>query len=168
MTKIKPKYLCQQRFPKKNITIIQIFYFLEKKAGPLSSLSWCYKKDKHPHHIISTSQCPIQIKQWYKKRRIIETLFSDKKSRGFKLDKSHISDTIRIGRLMIATCLSYVWLVLLGDFAKSLELNKEFHRIERCDLSLLQLGFSLIEYMLKNDFLIPEMRFLQGNLLCVR
>jgi hypothetical protein len=44
----------------------------------------------------------------------IETFFSDQKSRGFQLDKSHISQPQRLARLLIATCLAYIWMVYLG------------------------------------------------------
>ena len=37
--------------------------------------------------------------------------FSDQKSRGFHLHKSHISDPQRLSRLLIAACLAYIWIV---------------------------------------------------------
>ena len=43
----------------------------------------------------------------YAKRFRIETFFSDQKSRGFHLDKSHISDQTRLARLLVAACLAY-------------------------------------------------------------
>ena len=142
--------------------------FTSEKFGPVTIVSSRFKKDKHLSHIISSSREPLKIKQWYKKRVIIETLFSDKKSRGFKLDKSHISDIARIGRLMIATSLAYIWLVLLGSSALASGLNKEFHRTERCDLSLLQLGFRMLEFMINGNKPMLNTLFLQDNSLCVR
>ena len=44
---------------------------------------------------------------WYTKRSWIETFFSEQKSRGFNLHKSHISEPARLARLMIASCLAY-------------------------------------------------------------
>jgi hypothetical protein len=43
----------------------------------------------------------------------IETFFSDQKSRGFHLHKSHIADATRLARLLIAACLAYIWMDLL-------------------------------------------------------
>jgi hypothetical protein len=54
---------------------------------------------------------------WYDKRYRIETFFSDEKSRGFHLNKSHIDDPARLARLMIAACLAYIWIVFLGALA---------------------------------------------------
>lgn len=50
----------------------------------------------------------------YRKRAHIETFFSDQKSRGFHIHKSHLSAPERLTRLLIASCLAYVWLVYLG------------------------------------------------------
>jgi hypothetical protein len=51
---------------------------------------------------------------WYKKRFSIETFFSDEKSHGFYLHKSHLSDPLRLSVLIIAACLAYLWIVYLG------------------------------------------------------
>ncbi|MFY9944069.1 MAG: hypothetical protein WAK57_17985 [Desulfobacterales bacterium] len=40
-------------------------------------------------------------------RFTIETFFSDQKSRGFNIDKSHLSCPQRLTRLMYASCLAY-------------------------------------------------------------
>ena len=49
------------------------------------------------------------------------------------LDKSHLNNIARIDKLMIATSLAYIWLVLLGEYALKVGLNNQFHRTERCD-----------------------------------
>jgi hypothetical protein len=72
------------------------------------------------------------------------------------LQKSHISDLNRLGNLMIAACLAYIWVVLLGEYALNKGLNVIFHRTDRCDLSLFQLGFRCIEYFLNNNSAIPK------------
>jgi hypothetical protein len=50
----------------------------------------------------------------YRKWAHIETFFSDQKSRGFYIHKSHLSHPTRLARLLIAACLAYVWLIYLG------------------------------------------------------
>ena len=50
----------------------------------------------------------------YAKRFRIETFFSDQKSRGFHLHQSHLSDSMRLSRLLMAACLAYIWIVYLG------------------------------------------------------
>jgi hypothetical protein len=39
----------------------------------------------------------------------IETFFSDQKTRGFQLHKSHHSAPARLARLLIAACPAYLW-----------------------------------------------------------
>lgn len=85
---------------------------------------------------------------WYRKRFRIETFFSDQKSRGFHLHKSHLSEPERLTRLMIAACLAYIWIIYLGVLALRDEWRKFVHRTDRCDLSLFQLGLRLLEHLL--------------------
>ncbi len=91
----------------------------------------------------------------YRKRAHIETFFSDQKSRGFHLHKSHLSDPKRLARLLIAACLAYVWLVYLGVCALRDGWMQRLHRRDRCDLSLFRLGLRLLARCLKDDLPIP-------------
>jgi hypothetical protein len=92
---------------------------------------------------------------WYAKRFRIETFFSDQKSRGFNLHKSHISDPKRLARLMIAACLAYIWIVYLGVVAKRDGWVRIIHRADRCDLSLFRLGLGLLEHLMNEHLAIP-------------
>jgi len=92
---------------------------------------------------------------WYEKRFRIETLFSDQKSRGFNLHKSHISEPARLARLMIAACLAYIWIIYLGVVAKRDGWVAIIHRTDRCDLSLFKLGLDLLEHFLNEGLTIP-------------
>jgi len=92
---------------------------------------------------------------WYRLRARIETFFSDQKSRGFHLDKSHVSDPSRLARLMIAACLAYIWIIYLGVLAKRDDWVSIIHRTDRCDLSLFQLGLRLLAHLLKEGLPIP-------------
>jgi hypothetical protein len=92
---------------------------------------------------------------YYRRRFKIETFFSDQKSRGFHLHKTHLSDPKRLSRLMIATCLAAYWIVYLGACAMASGLNKVIHRTDRCDLSLFQLGLKLLDHFLTEGLSIP-------------
>ena len=52
-------------------------------------------------------------------RTDIETFFSDQKSRGFNLQKSHLSSPKRVEKLLIATCIAYIWIIYLGVLVRS-------------------------------------------------
>jgi hypothetical protein len=86
----------------------------------------------------------------------IETFFSDQKSRGFHIHRSHLSDPKRLARFLIAACLAYLWLVYLGVCALRDTWLKRLHRCDRCDLSLFRLGLRLLARCLKDDIPIPE------------
>ena len=59
-------------------------------------------------------------------------------------------------RLLIVSCLAYIWLVYLGVCAVRDGWLKRLHRKERCDLSLFRLGVRLLARCLKDDIPIPE------------
>jgi hypothetical protein len=78
----------------------------------------------------------------------IETWFGDHKSRGFQPHTSHLSNLLRMARLLIVAALAYMWLVFLGTVAQLEGCDGVIHRSERCDLSLFQLGLWLLEHFL--------------------
>ncbi len=62
----------------------------------------------------------------YEKRFRIETFFSDQKSRGFHIHKSHMSDVQRLSRLLIAACLAYIWIIYLGSVCEKERMEPSF------------------------------------------
>lgn len=129
--------------------------FTQKKYGPVLAICWWRKDCKEPIYLVSNLVSAEEACRYYSKRFRIETFFSDVKSRGFNLHKSHISAPERLSRLMIAACLAYYWIVYLGSVAMSGGWWRKIHRSNRCDLSLFQLGLSLLKHFLKNGFDIP-------------
>ncbi|MFZ5517087.1 MAG: transposase [Candidatus Zhuqueibacterota bacterium] len=87
---------------------------------------------------------------WYRKRFKIETMFSDKKSRGFNIHKSHISRPERVAKLLIVAALAYIFIIYFGLLATHNDFMKNIHRIDRCDLSLFTLGLRALEYLLNH------------------
>lgn len=104
-----------------------------------------------PLVLVSNLEFLEEAQEWYKHRFCIETFFSDQKSRGFYLGHSHISDTAHLDRLLIATCLAYLWLVCLGQWVKQTGRVKQIHRSDRCDWSLFQIGLAWMEFCLNED-----------------
>lgn len=91
----------------------------------------------------------------YAKRFRSETFFSDQKSRGFHLPKSHISDSTRRARLLMAACLAYIWLISLGVLCEPEGWSGILHRGDRCALSVFQRGLRLLDYLLNEGCTIP-------------
>src|SRR5690349_18809088 len=127
-----------------------------KQYGPLSILALWDAKEQHPLYLITNLADLDAAVRLYKKRAHIETFFSDQKSRGFHIHKSHLSEPARLMRLLLASCLAYIWLVYLGVCALKDGWLKRLHRQDRCDLSLFRLGLRLLARCLKDDIPIPE------------
>jgi hypothetical protein len=121
----------------------------------VQAIAWWDAEYEEPIYLISNLSISEDPCQWYKKRFTIETLFSDQKSRGFYLNKSHISDPERLAQLMMAACLAYIWIIYLGNLSIQQGWDKIIHRTDRCDLSLFQMGLRLLDYFLTMEMEIP-------------
>src|SRR3954452_3720539 len=123
--------------------------------GPVLAIAWWAREQVEPLYLVTNLELVEEACWWYRKRFRIETFFSDQKSRGFQLQRSHLSEPARVGRLLLAACLAYLWVVYLGVLAKRDEWMRAIHRTDRCDLSLFQLGLALLEHFLNEDLPIP-------------
>src|SRR5216683_2778150 len=86
-------------------------YVTREAYGPIMVLCCGAKGYHEPLYLVSNMATAEEACRWYHKRFRIETFFSDQKSRGFHMHKSHISDPQRLSRLFIAACLAYIWVV---------------------------------------------------------
>jgi hypothetical protein len=129
------------------------------RYGPISLLAIWEPPAEHPLYLITNLSDLDAAVAHYRQRAHIETFFSDQKSRGFHLHQSHLRDPARLGRLVIAACLAYLWVVYLGVCARRDNWLALIHRPDRCDLSLFRLGLRLLARCLKDalpeGFLVP-------------
>jgi hypothetical protein len=123
--------------------------------GPVMLLCCWAKGYQEPLHLITNIPSADEACRLYAKRFRIETFFSDQKSRGFHLHKSHLADPTRLARLLMAACLAYIWIIYLGALCEQDGWSRMIHRGDRCDLSLFQLGLRLREHLLNEDRAIP-------------
>jgi hypothetical protein len=130
-------------------------FFSNREYGPILAVTAWREDCKEPIHLVTNLKDPAEAIRLYGKRFKIETFFSDQKSRGFHIHKSHLSDPQRLSRLLIAACLAYLWMVYLGAYAVESGAHRIIHRTKRCDLSLFQLGLSILEYLLDINTAIP-------------
>jgi hypothetical protein len=128
--------------------------------GPVMLLCCWAKGYQEPLYLVSNMDAAEEACRYYQKRFRIETFFSDQKSRGFHIHKSHIADPQRLSRLLIAACLAYIWMIYLGTLCAKEGWLTIIHRNDRCDLSLFQLGLRTLEYFLNEDFSIPVMFYI--------
>jgi hypothetical protein len=129
--------------------------FSKKAYAPILAVAVWQKGCQQPIYLVTNLELAEEALFYYKKRFRIETLFSDYKSRGFRLDKSHMRDPARLGRLLLAAALAYLWLIYLGTVALAEGWNKIIHRTNRLDLSLFNLGLNLLEHFLNQLMPLP-------------
>jgi DDE family transposase len=129
--------------------------FTRQAYGPVQVIAWWDARTDKPLYLVTNMILAEEACWWYRKRFHIETFFSDQKSRGFRLDKSHLADPVRVLRLMIAACLAYLWIIDLGTLAHVEGWVAIIHRTDRCDLSLFQLGLRVLEHFLNAQIPIP-------------
>src|SRR5262249_41432165 len=79
--------------------------------GPVMVRSCWAKGYQEPRYLVSSMEAAEMACQYYQKCFRIEAFFSDQKSRGFHIHKSHMSDPQRLSRLLIAACLAYIWII---------------------------------------------------------
>jgi Transposase DDE domain len=127
----------------------------EAAYGPVMLLCCWAKGYKEPLYLITNMASADEACRLYGKRFRIETFFSDQKSRGFHLHKSHLAEPMRLSRLLMAACLAYIWIVYLGTIGEKDGWLSIIHRGDRCDLSLFQLGLRLLDYLLNEGVEIP-------------
>jgi len=152
--------------PGEQISVPNI-WFTQEGFGPVNVIAWWERGYVDPIYLVTNFDLPGEACYWYKKRFQIETFFSDEKSRGFNIQKSHLFDPERLSTLMIAACLAYMWVVYLGLVALRKDWVKVIHRTDRCDWSLFRLGLALLDHFLNNSLLIPvSFSLMEKN--CVR
>ncbi len=137
------------------IVALSQVWFTREAYGPIMLICCWAKGCKAPLYLVTNMDAAEEACRLYAKRFRIETFFSDQKSRGFHLHKSHLSDPQRLSRLFIAACLAYIWIVYLGSVCMKEGWVRIIHRHHRCDLSLFQLGMRLLEHFLNEALPIP-------------
>lgn len=123
--------------------------------GPIHALAMWDDRYDQPIYLVTTHDDLALAQVLYRRRAQIETYFSDQKSRGFRINRSHLSDPVRLARLLIGTALAYLWVSYLGVMARRSVLRARIHRSDRCDLSLFSLGLRLLSYCLRHRCAIP-------------
>lgn len=138
-----------------NVFAVSDVYFTQKGYGPLQAILWKERRYQNPVCLITNMELAQEACHWYRKRFHIETFFSDQKSRGFNLHKSHLEQPERLHRLIIAAALAYIWIIYLGCLAMKEKWYQQIHRTDRCDCSLFRMGLKLLNHFLNQSMEIP-------------
>jgi len=135
--------------------------FTQTSALTLNVIGWWGAEYEEPIFLITNLAIAYEACRYYQRRFRIETFFSDQKSRGFHIHKSHLAEPARLSRLLIAACLAYIWMITQGLRVIAENKLSLIDRTERRDKSLFRLGLDWIKYALKHslDF-YPAFHFL--------
>jgi hypothetical protein len=126
-----------------------------ERYGPVLLIGiWEANHDEPIYLITSLTDADVAVER-YRLRFRIECMFANHKSRGFHIHKSHLAAPERLARLLIATSLAYVWVHVVAMFAQAHGWIERFHRKDRCDLSLFQIGIRAIRYARREGWRIP-------------
>ena len=130
-------------------------YFTQLEIGPVNiAIIWHQTNQVHIY-LVTDAETLEQTQSWYRRRFKIETLFSDTKSRGFRLDKSGIRHPERMVRLLIAVFLAYIWMIYLGTLVICQQQLDLITQTDRFVDSLFQLGRAYLDRILEEGWLIP-------------
>jgi len=125
------------------------------RYGPVLLLGiWDTNQDT-PIYLVTSLADPEVAADWYRLRFRIEGMFANHKSRGFQIHKSHLNKPERLARLLLATSLAYLWVHEVAMFAQAQGWVAQFHRTDRCDLSLFQIGLRAMRYAQREGKRIP-------------
>lgn len=123
--------------------------FTQTSALTLNVVGWWASRYEEPIFMVTNLDNPYQACRYYRRRFRIEAFFSDQKSRGFHIHKSHLADPARLSRLLIAACLAYIWMITQGLQVVATNNTSLIDRTERIDKRLFRLGLDWLKYALK-------------------
>jgi Transposase DDE domain len=123
--------------------------FTQAAEVSLNLVGWWGSRYEGPLYLVTNLSNSYQACKYYRRRFQIETFFSDQKSRGFHIHKSHLSDPLRLSRMLIAACLAYLWMLCLGLWVIAESKTGLIDRTDRIDKSLFRLGLDWIKYALR-------------------
>lgn len=129
--------------------------FTKAEYGPLLAIAHWHTGYDQPHYLVTNFELAYEAVWFYRQRFCIETFFSDSKSRGFRIERSHLSDPARLERLLVVASVAYLWVVYLGTLALVEGWHKLIHRTDRLDLSLFALGLRLLKYFENEAMPLP-------------
>mgnify|MGYP000374427690 FL=1 len=124
---------------------------------------------KDPLCLVTNFELMEEVHQYYKKRFLIETFFSDIKSRGFNAQKSKLEDPERINTLLIPLCLNYIFTIqqAIQAFLQKMVAELTFEdkkeaslftigrrMITHCEVNSINMKFSLSTFLYSN-FCVP-------------
>jgi hypothetical protein len=126
--------------------------FTQAAAVQVNWVGWWGRTYDQPIYLLTNLPEKYLTCTYYRRRYRIETFFSDQKSRGFHIHKSHLSDPCRVSRLLLAACFVNLWMILQGLEVVANNYSGLIDRTDRQDKSLFRLGLDWLRHCLKREW----------------
>ena len=111
------------------------------------------KGEEDPWYLIS-NQSGNLIRR-YRVRMWVEEMYGDMKGHGFNLEATHLDDTERISRLVLAVSIAFVWLITLGAAVTKRGLRFLVDHRSRRDKSYFRIGWDYLARCLRLNEAVP-------------
>jgi hypothetical protein len=97
--------------------------------------------ESEPWYLVSTCANTSTLLRHYRVRMWTEEFYGDLKGHGFDLEATHLQDTVRLERLVLAVWITFVWFITLGAWLVKRGLRHLIDRKDRRDKSYFRLGW---------------------------
>jgi hypothetical protein len=111
--------------------------------------------EEEPWYLIADQSGRRDLIRLYALRMWVEEMYGDLKGHGFDLEATHLQDIDRISRLVLAVCISFVWLITLGAWVVKRGFRHFVDCKSRRDKSYFRIGWDWLARCLRLDDPIP-------------
>ena len=127
------------------VVLAGLYLYVSVKVGTNTNDPWI---------LISNTEfsSPINL---YKKRWEIETLFGCLKTKGFRLEDTHMTDTYKIEKLLFILTIAFSWSYKIGEL-RSKEIPIKIKSHKRKEISFFRLGYNIIRRVFYRVFIDLE------------
>jgi len=127
-----------------------------KYDHPVNLLAYWQAGEDEPWLLATNLLTPTDTQRAYRRRMWIEELFGDLKGHGFDLGSTHLRHVARLSHLTLLVVLLYVWLLLAGVRTIQRGQRHCVDRRDRRDLSVFQIGWRFIDWLLSKGVQLPK------------
>lgn len=128
----------------------------DKKLEYRTNLTVHWKVGEEEAWLLATTLELAESVKTYQKRFWIEEMFSDHKSRGLNLERTRLSDSHRLQRLLVAVTLAYLWIMEIGLAVVVQDKSKKVdNRGAKRSISLCQIGLRWFRELQNNELFPP-------------
>jgi len=104
---------------------------------------------RQPWFLATNLLYPQPTLRLYRLRMWIEEMFGNMKKHGFDLERTHLRHFLRLSRLTLVVSVLFIWLVALGVYVLANDWSGQVDRTDRHDLSVVRLGWDVLEDCLR-------------------